>query len=597
MSTHLTRRRALALGAAAGLGALSRPARVAAAGPGRPASFGLGVAGDLFAGRGRTTPVLRAPRRFDLLGLRGRGVARAGLEVRVRPAGGPWSPWVPFGIGLDHAPDRTRRGAAVHTDPVWAGGADELQLRARRRPGALRVHFVAVGAAASAAASTARPRGGPAASAAQAGWAPAIIPRAAWGADTLPARAAPSYGEVQMAVVHHTVSANTYGPADSAAIVLAIAKYHRDANGWNDIGYNLLVDQYGQVFEGRAGGVEAAVIGAHAQGWNGKSTGIATLGTFEAVPFPEAGMQALAQVIAWKLSLHAVPVLGTVQLRSPGGAQNRYPSGADVVFQRVSGHRDGCVTACPGSALYGQLDDLRARAARIAPAAPPVGPATLTAVAGAGEADYGADAIFTGTLLDGAGVPLAGVPVQVQKQGSAAFVTVARSVTGSDGGWLVRVPWRRSGTVRARALPPGSGAAIRSAALTVAVRPLLEVGSTPARVLAGRSVRLRGRVRPIGPVRVLVERQGRDGRWREVADVRMPLQNARFSHAVRLRAPGLHRLTPRTGTGRAAFTAPQIYVRAVRSPRDVRGDASSGGAASTVPAAPGPGGTGGAGVF
>ena len=346
-------------------------------------------------------------------------------------------------------------------------------------------------------------------------------------ADTVPPREAPSYGEVQLAFVHHTVSANTYGPADSAGIVLAIAKYHRDANGWNDIGYNLLVDQYGQIFEGRAGGVEAAVIGAQAQGWNSKSTGIATIGTWESAALPEAAMQALAQVVAWKLSLHAVPVLGTVQLRSPGGGQNRYPSGADVVFQRVSGHRDGCLTACPGSALYGQLEDLRARAARIAPAPPPIGPPTLTAVAGTGEAEYGADAVFTGTLLDGTGVPLAGVPVQVQKQGVAAFVTVGRAVTGSDGGWIARVPWRRSGTVRARAVPPGATTPVSSGALTVAVRPLLEVGRLPPRVLAGRSVRVRGKVRPVGPVRVLVERQGKDGRWREVADVRMPLKGAR----------------------------------------------------------------------
>jgi hypothetical protein len=594
MPTHLTRRRALALGAAAGLGAVARPA-AAVAGPGRASSFGLRVGADLFAGRGRTTPVLRAPRRFDRLGLRGRGVARAGLEVRVRPRDGAWSPWVPFGMGLDHAPDRHRSVAAVHTDPVWAGGADELQLRARRRPGALRVHFVAVPAGARGARSAARARSAAVASAAQAG-APAIIPRAAWGADTVPPRGEPSYGEVQMAFVHHTVSANTYGPADSAGIVLAIAKYHRDANGWNDIGYNLLVDQYGQVFEGRAGGLEAAVIGAQAQGWNSKSTGIATIGTWESVALPEAAMQALARVIAWKLSLHGVPVLGTVQLRSPGGAQNRHPSGADVVFQRVSGHRDGCATSCPGSALYGQLADLRARAAQLAPSLPPVGPPTLTAVAGTGEAVYGADAIFSGTLLDGTGVPLRGVPVQVQKQGSAAFVTVGRAVTGDDGGWIARVPWRRSGTVRARAIPPGAGTPVSSGALTVAVRPLLEVGQLPARVLAGRSVRVRGRVRPVGPVRVLVERQGKDGRWREVADVRMPLQGARFSKAIRLRAPGLYRLTPRTGTGRTAFRAPQVYVRAVRSARDVRGDGRSGGAATTTPASlpTGVPGTGGA---
>jgi hypothetical protein len=79
-----------------------------------------------------------------------------------------------------------------------------------------------------------------------------------------------------------------------------------------------------------------------------------------------------------------------------------------------------------------------------------------------------------------------------------------------------------------------------------------------------------------------------------VADVRMPLTGARFSKAIRLRAPGLYRLTPRTGTGRTAFQAPQVYVRAVRTPRDVRGDTRSGGAATPAPAAGAVPGTGGA---
>src|SRR4029079_18192461 len=109
---------------------------------------------------------------------------------------------------------------------------------------------------------------------------PAIIPRAAWGGDGVKPRADPSYGDVQLAFVHHTVTANDYAPEDSAGIVLGIAKYHRDTNGWNDIGYNFLVDKYGQIFEGRAGGVDAAVVGAQAQGWNSHSTGIANLGTF-----------------------------------------------------------------------------------------------------------------------------------------------------------------------------------------------------------------------------------------------------------------------------------------------------------------------------
>src|SRR6185503_14618684 len=112
---------------------------------------------------------------------------------------------------------------------------------------------------------------------------PEIISRDQWGASACPPRAPPQYGEVKLAFIHHTVSATDYAPDDSAAMVLAICRYHRNSNGWNDIGYNFLVDRYGKIFEGRAGGVDQAVIGAQAQGYNSQSTGIANLGTFSTV--------------------------------------------------------------------------------------------------------------------------------------------------------------------------------------------------------------------------------------------------------------------------------------------------------------------------
>src|SRR3954452_11347392 len=143
-STRITRRRALALGAAARLGSLVSPLRSASAfaalSP-RPRGFGLTVTPADFDG-GRTSRVLRV-RRFDLLGVRGTGH----VEVRVRRAGGAWSRWLPLAAHGDHAPD-TGTGERA-SDPVWTGGSDELQQRLARPPsGSLRVHFVAVPAAA-----------------------------------------------------------------------------------------------------------------------------------------------------------------------------------------------------------------------------------------------------------------------------------------------------------------------------------------------------------------------------------------------------------------------------------------------------------------
>jgi hypothetical protein len=557
--TAITRRRALGLGAAAGLGTLLGPLRSvpALARPGRPNGFGLTVTPADFAGS-RTSRVLRAPRRFDLLGLRGSGH----VEVRVRARGGAWSPWVPLAVHGDHAPD-TGTGERA-SDPVWTGGSDELQLRAARAPRhALRVHFVAVPAAVRRRArrGSARARARAAqAGGVQPGAPPPIIPRAAWGADALPPRSAPRFGALQAAFVHHTATANAYGPQDSAAIVFGIHKFHRDTNGWNDIGYNFLVDRYGQVFEGRAGGVDQAVIGAHAQGYNSYSTGVAVLGTHSAEPVTEPALAVLSQLLGWKLSLHGVPTEGTVVVPSGGGSSNRFPAGTPVTLNRISGHRDGDSTSCPGDALYAQLPEVRRRATALAG---PVAGGQVTLAVAAPNVPYGQPAAFAGIVTRPGGVAAAGEPVALQKRTSrGTWVTVARATAALDGTWATDVPWRRSGQVRARAAGTSSKVA------SVAVVPTINLRTPRSRrVRAGGLLRLSGRVRPAQPVRVLVEFRGGDGRWRRVRLVAGRVRGTNFAATIRMRRPGLYRLTPRTAGPRDRATGAPLLVRVVRGRR------------------------------
>jgi hypothetical protein len=552
--TTITRRRALALGAAAGLGSLlsARPSlALGRSGPGRASGFGLDVRAADF--EGRMSRVLRAPRRFDLLGVR--GARAAGLEVRVRRSGESWSPWVPLAVHGDHAPD-TGTGERA-SDPVWAGACDELQLRAARRPpGALRLHFVAVAAVRRRRRVGARAAAKPAQAAP--GTPPPIIPRASWGAAGVPPRSAPDFGAVLLAFVHHTVTANDYTAAQSASMVLAIAKYHRDTNGWNDIGYNFLVDQYGQVFEGRAGGVEQAVIGAQAQGYNSQSTGVAVLGTFGDVGIPEPAKAAIAQLLGWKLSLHGVPCEGQVVITSGGGPLNRYGNGTQVTLQRISGHRDGDSTDCPGNALYAQLPELRQRSAGLAaPVVVTDGRVTLNPTDPAIE--YGADAVFAGAVVRPDSTAGAGEVVALQKRGArGTWVTVARTTAGSDGAWQVRLPWRRGGAVRAHA------AGISSKVANVGVTPRLQVRPASKRVAAGGGVALSGRVRPAAPVAVVLERLGSDGAFHRVRSIRGRVERTSWRAEIRLRRPGLYRLTPRTALGSHDASTPGLYVRAVR---------------------------------
>ena len=113
--------------------------------------------------------------------------------------------------------------------------------------------------------------------------------------------------------------------------------FHRRVRGWHDIGYNFALDRFGRLFEARAGGIDEAVTGAHAGGYNGCSTGVAVLGTYSSRPISLAARARLEQLLSWKLSLHGVGVLGRVLVTvdPAGAAYSRYPAGSEVSLPRI----------------------------------------------------------------------------------------------------------------------------------------------------------------------------------------------------------------------------------------------------------------------
>jgi hypothetical protein len=542
----LSRRQVLQAGAVAAAAGALRPAVPAFAA--RPALFELDLDGALpmasaaAAGGWRTTPVLRAPRRFDLVGLRWARGSDAEAMVRARRRGGRWTDWAALHAIGDHGPDGDTTPPG--TDPAFVGAADEFQLRLRGNPRRLRARFVrALPTASLAARAGRRLRGRRRARAAQlpAGAPPAIIPRADWGGDTVPPRVKPIYGEVQIAFVHHTVTTNKYGPEDSAALVLGIARFHRDGNRWNDIGYNFLVDIYGQVFEGRAGGVDQAVVGAQAQGYNSVSTGIACLGTFTDVAQSPAAMDALAQLIGWKLSLHAIPTEGTVTVTSAGGSANRYAAGTPVTFERISGHRDGNSTACPGNTLYAQLADLRTAAARFAG---PISGLTVYAtrrVRGVRPVDV------SGYLRFPDGSSAAGLPLDIEYQSAgSAWTPIARTSCNTDGSWRATVTLPASG--RLRAVFEGDILRGRQESLprrvSVLARVSLQVDDD--RLRRGQAIEITGTATPAERVSVTLERRsGR--RWVRERRRSLAVRDGAFRMRIRPRRRAKYRVTARVG--------------------------------------------------
>ncbi len=319
------------------------------------------------AGATYVSDPIQAPKRFDLMGLQwADGEKPIGVWIRTRDGEGPWSPWV----------EATSEQGEPASDGVWAGGADTFQARFTAPPQDLQASFVNTTGTATAVEQAATALRGAANSAVLAtvgsavAWAqgaggpPTIVPREAWAGDDCNPRDRPSMGRVDMGFVHHTVSTNDYSADESGAVILAMCRYHRNSLGWDDIGYNFLVDRWGRIYEGRAGGIDQPVIGAQTQGFNGVSTGVAAIGTYTSATPPPEQVSAIASLLAWKLPLHGVPTTGKVTVTSAGGSTNRFPSGQRVTFERISAHRDAGKTLCPGDGMMGQFASLRAQAAQ-----------------------------------------------------------------------------------------------------------------------------------------------------------------------------------------------------------------------------------------
>ncbi|MEU4688257.1 N-acetylmuramoyl-L-alanine amidase [Actinoplanes sp. NPDC023714] len=303
------------------------------------------------------------------------------IEVRTRAAAtGRWTPWQL--LETDN-PDASggAEGARGASDPLWVGPSDGVQARmaGTALPEGLRVDLINPDgsddlvdpdgsgdriAPRMEPVAVQRARGESAAVPKRSAKLPArpvprIVTRAGWGANERIVKEAPSYtGPIQVVFVHHTATGNGYTCGQSASIVRGIEAYQVKSKGWNDIGYNFLVDKCGNVFEGRKGGVHRSVLGAHTLGFNDNASAIAVIGDFRSVRIPVAARASVAQVAAYKLGAWGSPPAGRVAYVS--GGSNKYPAGRTATLSRISGHRDAGSTECPGNALYLQLPAIRA---------------------------------------------------------------------------------------------------------------------------------------------------------------------------------------------------------------------------------------------
>lgn len=272
-----------------------------------------------------------------------------------------WSSWLEVPSSDGHGPDPGSgegRAERVGTDPLLVPESDGVQVRidmhGGQLPEGLRLDLVDPGSSAADgietapddqsdyAAGSARlqatgTRGAPR---------PFIRSRAAWGADESIRRGPNRYGQIKAAFVHHTVNSNAYSKADVPGIIRSIYAYHVKSLGWDDVGYNFLVDRWGRIWEGRRGGAAMPVTGAHTYGHNDDAFAMSAIGTYTSTRPSAAMLAAYARLFAWKLDLHGVDPTASTSL-----------DGTRV--RTISGHRDTYATACPGNALYSRLPAIR----------------------------------------------------------------------------------------------------------------------------------------------------------------------------------------------------------------------------------------------
>lgn len=180
-----------------------------------------------------------------------------------------------------------------------------------------------------------------------------IYARNDWGSpepDGSP-RWTPEYYELIRTFVHHTATAND---ADPATTIRAIWHFHANSNDWGDIGYNYLVDKFGNIYQGRyfdhayADAMRQDVRAGHTLNNNQSTTGVAALGDFTSTTPSDAMINSIANIIAYKMAKY-----------------NINPAGDGPAGIAVAGHRDALSTSCPGQMLYDRLPQIRARAASL----------------------------------------------------------------------------------------------------------------------------------------------------------------------------------------------------------------------------------------
>lgn len=165
--------------------------------------------------------------------------------------------------------------------------------------------------------------------------------------DTTPTQTTPTH-----IIIHHSAGFSDYN--DYQWVVSYYWDLHVNTNGWDDIGYNWLIDPNGIIYEGRGSGA----LGAHFSCMNSETTGICMIGNFMTSSPKDTAIRSLEALLAWEACDKQI---------DPDGYSAHISS--QLFLANISSHRDGnnspaaisCAsgTVCPGDSLYMLLPQIR----------------------------------------------------------------------------------------------------------------------------------------------------------------------------------------------------------------------------------------------
>ena len=132
----------------------------------------------------------------------------------------------------------------------------------------------------------------------------------------------PDYAAIERIIVHD-LGCSLSSPAcnsdtvNPVYLIQNIYRFHAAQRGWDDIGYNYIIDRQGRIYEGKFGG--NGVRGAHAyvssrcENFNIGSVGILLLGNYSSpqiTPLPEAMQKSLVRLSAWIAATNGLDLTG-----------------------------------------------------------------------------------------------------------------------------------------------------------------------------------------------------------------------------------------------------------------------------------------------